>query len=347
MMNRYSPAKMIGASVLAVVLGLLQPLALPLTLVIVPGTLTMVLLYVWAGYIPASIYLAASALSMYGLLGAGAAGAVLMVIGVPAGVSIALLMRGSRFFDRLKAAVAAQAAVFLLLIVIAYAAVGRDLISVFVETVQSWVNELPEAVTTLSLQYFASMGLFESDLTQQVLENTLSQADSAALLTAVYEMLGELLRLGLPAMLLSSSLVTGLLTGWLPGLVCTRRGDGMEYVSFSDWHMPARVTGGFALCLVTAFLMEQFAVSGSEAVMNAVLQLGETSFMIVGGAAMSRRLKANGKSRTFRVVFIVLGMLLAQFVLMLCGIWSALFGRRGAISGYMRRKMEDQNRKDD
>ena len=65
------------------------------------------------------------------------------------------------------------------------------------------------------------------------------------------------------------------------------------------------------------------------------------------GAERSRRFKEAGRSPVFRTVMIALGLWFVTRLVTVIGIYSVLFGRRGLISGYVKKKMEERNKEDD
>ncbi|MBQ8954295.1 MAG: hypothetical protein IJ048_09275, partial [Clostridia bacterium] len=82
-------------------------------------------------------------------------------------------------------------------------------------------------------------------------------------------------------------------------------------------------------------------------VLNAVLTGGSVIYAAAGAAALSRRFKETGLSAAFRAIMIALGLWFVTRLVALIGIYSVLFGRRGLISGYVKKKMDEHNKEDD
>ena len=346
-MRNHSAGTIALACVVGVLAGLGQPLALAFSMVCVLATVLAPLLYAWAGLAPATVYLGVSVGAVWGLWGPETAAAALLIFVLPAGVVIALMHRRARFFTRLKAAVGTQAAALLALVFILYAGFGRSLVDVLVETMTGWAETLPEPLAAVLLQQFALTGTLDAESAQAVLSGQLTAAQTLAALREIFTKTGEALRLALPAMLISSSLVTGIFAASLSGLVCARRGDDLDYVPLSGWFVPHGVTGGVAVALVTALILHFTGVSGSESVLTAVLTAGEVIYAAAGAAALSRQFKQAGRGRGFRIALIALAVLFVPRLLAIIGLASSLLGRRGIISGYLRKKSEENDKGDD
>ncbi|MBR3505355.1 MAG: DUF2232 domain-containing protein [Clostridia bacterium] len=349
-MQNHSPGKVIAASALGVMAGLLQIIGLPLSMVCVGGTVIAPLLFAWAGLLPAAVFLCVSVGSLAALLGVGAAAIGALIFGAPAVVVIALMRARAPFFTRMKAAAGAQLGAMLALILILYAALGRSLVDVAMDMFAAWADGLSPQMAQFLLQQFALTGmgtLMTVETAQQILTEGLSQAETLAMLHGIFDTTGQALRLGLPAMLLSSGLLTGMLATALPGYVCARRGGDLDYAPLFKWRLPPRVTVGALVCLVTAGALYAAKADGAESVLNAVLNGGVTVYAAAGAAAISRRFRETGRSRGFRIALIAAGLWIAPRLVALIGVASALLGREGLITGYMKKKMKDQNKEDD
>lgn len=342
-MNKRSLATVLISSLVALLSGAGQVFYISFFPVCVLGTVLAALFFAWGGWLPAALYLAASVGGVGWLFGAGMAGAATLLVAAPSAVIIAMLWRRASFAARLKGAVGAQLAAFLALICILYFQAQRDLISVLVEFINGWIESLPASLRLTLAQQFALTGLITGDTAQKAVEGSLRTMEVLGALRESIEIQGNLLRLRLPGLLLSSGLLTGLLSVALPDCVCARRGDEIDYVAFSDWHMPSQATIGVIVCLAAAGAMVLFKVSGAEAVWNAIVIAGSTLCVVIGASALDRRMKAAGRGKAFRVILIGLGVVFAQGLIMICGVYSALLGSQGLISGFIRRKKDDHN----
>ena len=342
-MKNRSLATVLVASLVGLLAGAGQVFYISFFPACVLGTVLAALFFAWGGWLPAALYLAASVGGVGWLFGAGVAGAAALLVAAPAAVVIAMLWRRASFAARLKGAIGAQLAAFLILICALYFQAQRDLISVLIEFVNGWIESLPASLRLVLAQQFALSGLITGDTAQKAIEGSLRTMEVLGALKESIEIQGNLMRLRLPGLLLSSGLLTGVLAVALPNCVCARRGDEIDYVPFSDWHMPRQVTIGALVCLAAAGALLLFKVDGAEAVWNAIIIAGGTGSVIIGAAALDRRMKAAGRGKAFRVILIGLGVVFVQGLIMICGVYSALLGGQGLISGFIRRKRDEHN----
>lgn len=345
-MRKNSWATVLSASIIALLTGAAQMFYVGFFPVCVVGTVLTPLLFVWGGYVPAALYLAASLGSVGWLYGPWAAGVLALVVGVPSAVVTVLFARRATFARRMKGAIGVQLGAMLALIVVLYMALQRDLISVLMDAAHTWVAGIPALLQQALVQQFALTGMVTGETAEMALAGTLSAAQALDVLDEIFETLGNALRLQLPGLLLSSGVLTGVLAVGLSDVVCAHRGDDIGYIAFSDWHMPSQATAGALICLAASAVLVLFQVDGAESVYNALVIAGGTACAIIGAAALDRRLRANGRGRVFRIVLIGMGLLFAQGLLMLMGIYSALLGRQGLISGFIRRKAEEHDREE-
>ena len=343
MMNKRSLAAVIVSSLVALLAGAGQVFYISFFPACVLGTVLAALFFAWGGWLPAALYLAASVGGVGWLFGAGMAGAAALLVAAPSVAVIAMLWRRAPFAARLKGAVGAQLAAFLVLICILYFQAQRDLISVLIEFVNSWIESLPASLRLALAQQFALTGLITGDTAQKAVEGSLRTMEVLGALKESIEIQGNLMRLRLPGLLLSSGLLTGVLAVALPDCICARRGDAIDYVAFSDWHMPRQVTIGALVCLAAAGVMVLFKVSGAEAVWNAIIIAGGTLCVVIGAAVLDRCMKTAGRGKAFRVILIGLGVVFVQGLIMICGLYSALLGSQGLISGFIRRKRDEHD----
>ena len=342
-MKNRSLATILVASLVGLLVGAGQVFYISFFPACVLGTVLAALFFAWGGWLPAALYLAASVGGVGWLFGAGMAGAAALLVAVPSVVVIAMFWRRASFAARLKGAIGAQLAAFLILICVLYLQAQRDLISVLLDFANSWIESLPASLRLVLAQQFALTGLITGDTAQKAIEGSLRTMEVLGALKESIEIQGNLLRLRLPGLLLSSGLLTGVLAVALPDCVYARRGDTIDYLPFCDWHMPSQATIGAIVCLAAAGVMVLFKVSGAEAVWNAIIIASGTLCVIIGAAALDRRMKAAGRGKAFRVILIGLGVVFVQGLIMICGVYSALLGSRGLISGFIRRKRDEHN----
>lgn len=345
-MRTQSPGKVIAACAVGLIAGLLQPLGMAFSFACVFGTIIAPALFAWAGLAPALVYLGASLGSVATTWGAALAAAGLLLFALPSAAVIALMLRRAPYFTRLKAAAGAQLCSLLALVLILYAGLGRSLVDVLMEAMTAWADELPAPLVTMMLQQFALTGMLDTESAGMVLSGALTAEQSLAALHEIFQQTGEALRLTLPAMLVSSGMITGVLATVIPGRICALRGDDLEYVPVSGWHVSVQLTLGALVALVTALALNWTRVNGAESVMVAVRMGVAVIYTVAGVAALSRRFKELGRSTVFRVFMIGLPLLFVPTLVLVIGVCSALFGRQGHISGYLRKKAEERDKGD-
>lgn len=345
-MKKHSIGKIVAACALSLLAGLLQPFALALVLLCIPGTVLTVVLWAWAGFVPAVVYTVSSMASLSGLYGPYMALAYALTAALPAGAVIGLLLKKPPFLQRMGIASAAQLGAIAALTVILYGVVRQDLVEALLNIVTKTVDSQPPIIQTFLLQQFALTGSLSAADAELAISGTLEQTRILELLHGVLKALGENMRLTLPGMLLSSGLLAGVLSAALGSKILSRRNEDEGYLTVDRWFMPRKVTLYAAAGLVTGIVLVALRIDGAEAVFNAFM-LGSTTLYTVGGVAcVSRRLKANGRGPGVRFALITACVVFASTFIAIIGVCSALFGREGIVSTWLRKKMEDQNNND-
>ncbi len=347
-MKGHSAGQVFAACMIGLCLGMAQPLGFMLSFVIVSGTVIAAVLYAWCGLAPMAVYLAASGASVGLLYGGPAAAACLALIGVPSVMTARMMALGTPFFARLKAGILTQLLLFVALVAVLYLVFRRDLADVVVEAFNGMISDMEPVVRSLMLQQFASLGVFfDEATTRAIMTGALTDAEQIALLTGLYEPLGDGLRLGLPAMLVSSGILTGVVTALWPSYICSRRGDPVEYQGLENWFIPRTVVFGALAALVTALCILLTRLNGAEAVFYVVWTAVGSMLQVAGAAALMRSMRSVGRGPVFRAVLLVSALLFVPFVLSAVGLFSILMGRRGLISGYIMKKHNDNKEDDD
>lgn len=352
-----SAKRMILFSLLALVLSLLQPLLLPFSMAICVTPVLIALLYAWAGWIPALILSVGTVIvvgGMGGLLGSAdmttpfAAGALLALV-LPGLLSIWNLDKRVPFFRRMALAVVAQVVALTALISAVYLGYHMDLVDFITGFLQSGVEVMPLNMQQVYLQYFYMNGMLTEESVQMITRGIITGADLKKALQQGFETMNYQIRYTLPALLLNIGLMTGIFMTTLPSLVCARRGDepSVDYHPVSEWYLPSRAVVALVVLMGGGFVLMFSQVSGADALTSTVMSVGSTLFMVQGVAMLSRRLKASGVRKGFRIALILLGLIFASGAVSILGVISALFGRKGAISGWMRRRMEEKKKEDD
>ncbi len=338
--------------VLAVLMGLLTPVLMALEAcflmpVLVLSGVLMIFLYVYAGRIPAWLYMTVQ-------LGATAVtlNSTFMWMTMAAGTFPAIIaMRGiilkRPFFEQLKLDVGLYFAGLVVAVFIAYAAYGGNIIGRAVDALteqfkhmpdlwfQPFVDAINRAFTTGDLR-----GISPIDI-----------ADYRARVLAMLQLVGETYERVLPGNLLAGSMMSGIVTALWGNWLMARRGmaTNESFIGMERWFLPRWATLELLLLWIIAYFISESEYASGEAVYMAAYAIVSTAFMFQGLAAINRfcyrRSMTDRKRRVLTVLGLIFGMIFKLFnsFLFIVGALSALFGSHGSISIRISRGDDDDN----
>jgi hypothetical protein len=324
----------------ALVMGFMAPYlaAVPLVPVIIA------FLYAYAGLVPAAAC-GAFALGAYAL----SYGSMGMLMGFVAHIAPAvLIVRGIRaripFHRQIVLAVASLAAGTVAALVIAYAAVGSNIIGALAETMrealESMAKVYPGFVDVLAARTYAIPAAPESITTEILLNGFLSAAQRANYVDALLNDMQTTLALALPGYLLSMSVLAGVLAVAWPGYV--KRGEpetnDINYVPLARWYTPYRFSLGMLATLAVAFLLYAQRVQGGDTLFTTIRTILSVVFMIQAASSIERRMQIFGARTWLRVVVILLIEILFGDLAIYYGGASALIGSCGAVKQLMEKR---------
>ncbi len=354
-MKNPSVKRILIASLLAVILSLMQPMLLAFSAAVCLTPVLIAVLYAWAGWIPA-LLLSVGSIGAVETVGGALSGSVgyaalaaAVALVLPGLAAAWMLNKRLPFFRRMLMAAVVQIGALAAVICVAYLGFQVDLVDFIFSNLRGKMDAVPDSVLQVVLQNFYMQGMLTEESVKMATTGIVTRGDIKKVLDQAFEAQSYHIRLNLPALLINSGLVTGIFMTTLPSLICARRGDEppVKYYPVSEWFLPSRAVVGLAVCMLTGYALQLASVSGAEAVSLTFGAIGRMLFIVQGVAALSRRFKENGMRRGGRIAMIVAGLLLATHFIMLVGAASALLGRKGAISGWMRRKMEEKRKEDD
>lgn len=356
-MRKPSVKSLVGALLIALLISATQPIAAMIVIPVCVVPIFIAILYAWAGWIPAAVTavgaVGVSAFQAEQLLGASAAWIVaagaLIVLVLPGLVGCVLLEKKVPFFKRMAISILTQTAAFLGCLCVVYLGFGIDLVDALVDLISAAVAWMSDEVLTAFLQNLAATGMLNEEAIELLSGGVVTGEQLTQIFEQAFDTMRYLYKQTMPAIVLNSGLLSGVLTTMIPGLICARRGDSPEtdYVPISGWFMPSRAVSGLAVCMIASYALQWMEVSGAEAVTMVFGTVGGTMLVIQGIAAISRGLKQNGMKRGKRIAMIVAGLVFAYSFIEIAGAASALFGRKGAVSCWVRRKMEEKRKDDD
>jgi len=354
-LKKPSVKRILIGSVLAVLIGLLQPSIFMTAFLVCLTPVCIAALYAWAGWIPAAVASVGTVWSIGcfasiadGMSPALAGACAAFVFVLPAAAGIIALEKRLPFFQRMAITIGAQTAALLGFACLVYLGLKVDMVDALTGMLRSSIEMMPDETLGSYLNLFAMYGILNEESIKELTEGIVLRSDIKKVLDQAFDLINYQFRLLMPALLLNSGLISGMMITAFPSRICTKRGDEPDvgHVPMTDWFLPSRVVGGIAVCLLTGFALQYMKVEGAMAVTTVFTTLCATLCIVQGIAAINRRFRDTGAPKGVRVGLTVAGLLFAMGFLEIVGALSALFGRNGFFSAWMRKKMEE-NRKDD
>lgn len=355
------PKNSVGRVLLAVLAALfvvmIQPAIFMTSMLICIAPIAIALLYAWGGWIPAgvaSVGTIASLVQFAGLAGVNQAlaglGAALVLV-APGIVSIVLMEKRMSFFKRMAIAVGVQTAALLGCVAFIYLGLGLDLVDLLTGMMRTSVEYMPEEMLRGMLSVYNQNGMLTAESVQELSGGIVLHADVMKVFDQVFELVNYQLKQIMPAMLINSGLISGVLMTAFPAMAARRRGYEPEvpYVPVHEWFLPSRAVGGMTVCMVVSLVLTGMEVEGAAGMMAVFSLIINTLCIIQGVAAILRLFKKSGAGKGARIGLTTAAVLFASQFMVMVGMASALFGRKGAVSTWMKNKMKEieENRKDD
>lgn len=343
---------------IALLLAMIQPSFFMTSMLICIAPIVIPVLWAWAGWIPAGIASAGTIISLAGFASVSgavnpalAALAAAVVLVAPGIASIVMIRKNIGFFRRMAAAVIAQTAALLGCVAVIYLGMGIDLVDALTGMMRSAVEYLPQEMIEYLLNMYYVSGMLTEESVQELTSGILLHADVMRIFDQVFELSNYQLKQLMPAMLINSGLISGVMMTAFPSLITRRRGfkPPVDHVPVHEWFLPSRAVGGLTVCMVTGFVLNIMQVEGATGVVVIVSQAVSSLCVIQGIAALTRLFRKSGAGKGTRIGLTIASVLFASQFLEMVGMASALFGSHGAVSTWMHKKMKEmeENRKDD
>lgn len=345
-MQKQSIGKILAGSFLALLAGVCTPISIGLATPVlgVAGSF----LYAWAGIVPAALFALTGLLTSYAIGGPVFLLVFCLSILLPAMVTMYWIHRTKGARVCLRVAVLAQAAGVLLSLLVAWLQVRMNLVDWWVETFIGVIKSMPQAFYTqfdTSLLLLMQMGAFGSAASGiDVASGVLTAADRLTLIDEYGRLAAAAYKVQLPEMLMTGSLLTGVLHAAWPVWIWARRGDerGSCRLPLSEWRVSRNAAIGLPLCALISYVLVQTGYPGGEAVLGAVWGVYTLMLRFQLCGAFSRRGKKFGATMFRR------GFLMAMFMTTLSGPGTILgaislyFGSQGLISTWMRNRKKHE-----
>ncbi len=332
---RYQPSKgkIIGYSIIAIVLALLHPFLFTsqtMLLVWLPTVYVIgsALLYAGGGRIPSCILMVGGA--AFAIYSMGTVGIVMLPITL---VPAIVITRGIRlrqpFFTQMRNALIVSVSGALVAIVLSVLMFHGSLISEYMEQMRTMFEEmLPQLYSQVYQPLFESYGM---DVTYDSMFSIMK--DVLANMQTVYQT-------NIPSAVITDSVFTALIALLWGNRTAARHGEATadSFKGLADWKLPGQTAVGLLVAFAAAALLSGTSLNGAQVAWTAICNLVYLAFAANLLCANDRRMRDNGATRGrrtgFAVLFTVLISLfsLAKTVAFVWGAALAIFGRDGYIA---------------
>lgn len=357
-MKGHSVQSILLATLAAVVLAAIQPFVFMFSMMLCVAPVVLAVLYAWGGVLPAAVFSVGTVGSLAALGASGGAvspalaglGALCALV-APGAAAVYLLEKRLPFFRRMLIAIGVQTAALLACAAVIYLGMKLDLVDMITGYLREMLMQQPEEVKLMFLEGCYRAGMLTEESIRELTTGIRLPSDIRDAIDQVMELSNYQLKQSLPGMLMGSGVLSGILMTYFPSLISVRRGAEpvVPHVPLYGWFMPTHLIGGVAVCLVSGVVLRLMGNQSAMAVMLVFSLLASYLCIIQGMAAITRRFREVGAGKGARIGLIGAALVFAPQFLEFAGIASALFGRKGAVSLWMRKRMEEmeKNREDD
>ena len=340
---RPSAGKIVLWSILALVLGILQPLAIIFQLMLPAPSISLAMIlsavmYGSCGAVPVAVYSVTAALSCSLLYGLPVGMVSLLLWLAPAIVIMQGIRRRGPFFAQMTKGIAAAVAVAVLAIVCMAAIFGSDLIAVFIDNAR---------------QNFASQQEMMWQLLSPVFSVELTLEQFVEMYYTAFNTLQLYYEYYLVANLVCGAIASACLAVLWGNWKVAKRGmaTAESYRGLNQWYLPANTTWGLLMMLAAGYILARFEFGAAQNAWIMVQSLCQLAFVIQFLSALERRMR-RGSGYSARVMMMVLLMIMGYSsgmirTMAILGGVSALFGSKGAakpVIEKIKNKTDGENR---
>ena len=295
-------------------------------------------------------YIAAVILQMTGaafLMGGAYMGMVLCVGVLPSLIIARGIGLHKPFGDQLRVGIASTAIGAIVSALFASMLVGGNIVDWLYSLLSQSLNTLPQAYLDMIAKSFESINGLK-----------LSEDQVTSLIDAAMTLILSDSKMLFPSALIGGAVLSGLLGVTFGNRYLYRRKliPDTCYLPLQKWTLPGSMTGGLLLMIAVSFVMYNFDVKNSQAVLMVVLTLSEYAFCAQAFGSIARRLSRQKNRRGLRI-FLYIALVLAilfggAFFISIYGCASAIFGSRGFMAQKVMERMknnpgDDKNDPDD
>lgn len=349
-----SAGRIVLCSILAGIVGLIQPFAVMLQLMLPMPAVSIammlcVALYAYAGWIPAGILMGLGAVCSLFSFGF-APGLIVLLMWVLPAVLMILGIRSKRpFFEQMRRGIGVCLAATALAIALTALMVGGDMIAAAMEQVRAAFEAQKDSIWTAVQAALEGMPM------------RLGKEEFLEAYYAVFDMLQSYYEYYLLSNLLTGAVISAMVSVLWGNWLSARRGEATKdsFQGLSEWFLPANMTFGILLVLAASLILARAGIAGGQTAWVVVCSLAQLAFMVQAFAALDRRMRASGSGRGKRTALILLliiggamlgrifGILSLYDVLAFAGCASTLFGSKGAAKPWIQKikdKMDGEDR---
>lgn len=345
-MNQERVSQGAGRTLIGCLLGAVLALASPLVMitellsllvVVSVPAIGLVLLYRWAGRVPALLTGVLMLISHSMYLGTPFMWMTLLMSLIPA----ALLIRAEDrpFGTQMRLSIVVFGAGVLAGVFVLYLSFGGNMI-------EQIMLELPKALRTLP-----------AESVEVLMQSVSTMLGRTMTLEQFYELFDDTVRglipyyqLNLPGLIFSGALISAVVCVGAGNRMRRKRGEGAaeSYLPLREWALPSSATGGLLLMLALSFLLESAGMRSAETLRHTVYSIAVTAFCIQAIASMARRAALMPVRHGTRVAMVAVAAILCVMgggeIIAIYGCLSAIFGSRGAMYQRMERNRSDNDR---
>jgi len=326
---KHSIGKIIGGSLLGAIAGFFAPMTLLGANPAIGVAATW--LYAWAGIVPAGVF-AVTGMAVAHLLGGNIllAGYVLAVL-VPAAAALAAIRLHKKYKTCMRISVFTQIGAVVLALGLAWGVLKTDLVDLLMSNMEMSFRLLPTEVLNAMFNVNSGVG------------GMLGRIELLGVLDSFLEYVEEVFKVGLAGMLLSNSILTGVLNVAVPVWVWARSGDerGIRRVPVSDWRVPESAAIGLPVCLLIGFILNQTGYPGGDAVYFAIQMVFQLFLQFQCMGVFSRYAKKSGGSMFMRALLVIGALTFASTIAVYIGAFSLYLGSQGLITTFIRNRKKN------
>ena len=215
------PKTSVGSVLLAVLAALfvvmIQPSLFMTAMLVCIAPIAIALLYAWAGWIPAGVASVGTIASLTWFAGVGGINQMLaglgaaLVLVLPGVASIVLMEKRVGFFKRMAIAAGVQTAALLGCVAFIYLGMGLDLVDLLTGMMRASVEYMPQEIIEGMLNVYYAGGMLNEESVKELTSGILLRADVMKIFDQVFDLTNYQLKQVMPAMLLNSGLISGVL----------------------------------------------------------------------------------------------------------------------------------------